>query len=302
MIFQSSQNPNSHLTIKERKWPSYPTKQLYSRGLIHGRVLDFGCGDGIDVAYLSKHGLDCNGYDPHYASEYPQGKFDTILCIYVLNVLLPEEQSHVLMAISEQLKPSGKAYFAVRRDLKRSGFRTHVKHGIKTYQCNVVLPFKSVLRTEHCEVYEYQHYNQLNHNVQCDCPFCTPDTERELLTESATAYAILDKFPVSPGHTLVIPKQHTASYFDLPEKSKTACWIMTERVEKLLRKRFLPDGLNIGINIGNHAGQTIPHVHIHLIPRYTGDIENPTGGVRNVIPGKGDYSSPNSNQDNVQQN
>ena len=160
MIYQSPQNPNVHLTVKDRKWPSYPTKQLWNRGFIQGRVLDFGCGLGADIGFLRENKIDAVGYDPHYAPEYPVGKFDTILCHYVLNVLLVEEQAHALMAISELLKPTGRAYFTVRRDIKQSGFRTHTEHGRKVYQCNVALPYKSILSAEHCEVYEYEHFNK----------------------------------------------------------------------------------------------------------------------------------------------
>lgn len=288
-IFQSPKNPNSHLTIKERKYPSYPAKQLLTMGQIHGKVLDFGCGLGVDVSFLRKNGIDTIGYDPHYAPEIPKGQYDTILCNYVLNVLLPEEQVQVLMAVAELLKPTGKAYFAVRRDIQRSGFRTHTKLGVEVYQCNVILPYRSVLKTEHCEIYEYQHFNQVKKPEHSDCPFCVPDKERELITESATAYALFDIYPVSQGHALIIPKQHVADYFDLSERTKTACWLVADRVKMLLAQRFQPNGFNIGINVGNAAGQTLPHVHIHLIPRYQGDVENPTGGVRNVIAGKGDY-------------
>lgn len=195
----------------------------------------------------------------------------------------------VLMAVSELLNPTGKAYFAVHRDLTRNGFRKHTKLNVDVFQCNVNLPSKSILKTEHCEVYEYQHFNQVNKSEQNSCLFCAPDKERELVTESATVYAILDKFPVLRGHTLIIPKQHVADYFDLSERTKTACWLVVDRVKMLLAQRYSPDGFNVGINVGQAAGQTIPHVHIHVIPRYTGDVINPTGGVRQVIPGKGNY-------------
>ena len=88
---------------------------------------------------------------------------------------------------------------------------------------------------------------------------------------------------------MVIPKQHVADYFILSSKAKTACWMVVDRVKWLLDERYHPDGYNIGINIGDAAGQTVPHVHIHVIPRYEGDVENPIGGVRNVIPGRGNY-------------
>ena len=290
MIVPSSKNPNSYLTAKEREKLSFPSRILWERGCIKGRTLDFGSGLGTDVAVLASQGVDITGYDPHYAPTYPLGQFDTIVCHYVLNVLLPEEQVYVLMAVSELLKPSGRAYFAVRRDIAKAGFRTHAKHGQKVYQCNVVLPYKSLERTKYAEIYEYRHINQLTGQETADaCPFCHPTAERELLSESATVYAILDKYPVSEGHALVIPKQHVADYFQLSERSKTACWLMVDRVKWLLSQRFQPDGFNVGINVGTAAGQTIPHVHIHVIPRYVGDTPNPTGGVRHVIAGKGDY-------------
>ena len=87
LIYQSPRNPHSHLAIKERKSLSYPTRRLLSMGLVRGRVLDFGCGTGIDVAFLRKQGLEVTGYDPHYAPEPPDGRFDTILCHYVLNCI-----------------------------------------------------------------------------------------------------------------------------------------------------------------------------------------------------------------------
>ncbi|MFZ5810000.1 MAG: HIT domain-containing protein [Chloroflexota bacterium] len=289
LVYLSPQNPHSHLTVKERTRPSFPVRHLLSMGLIRGRVLDFGCGLGADVRFLLEKGFDITGFDPHYAPEPPQGRFDTILCLYVLNVLLPEEQAHVLMAVSELLQPGGRAYFAVRRDIQKDGFRNHLKHGVSVYQCNVKLPYQSIFRNENAEIYEYRHINQLLNPNPPHCPFCAPDAERELLTESATAYAILDKYPVSTGHALVIPKKHVPDYFELSSHSKTALWLMTDRLKMLLTERYHPDGFNVGINIGQAAGQTVPHVHIHLIPRYAGDVENPRGGVRHVIPGKGEY-------------
>lgn len=288
-VFCSPQNPHSHLTVKERTRPSFPLRYLLKERKIQGRILDFGSGLGRDVQFLNEQGFDVTGYDPYYAPEIPQGRFDTILCFYVLNVLLPEEQAHVLMAISELLKPQGCAYFAVRRDIQKDGFRTHLKHGVSVYQCNVKLPYHSILCNENAEIYEYRHFNQLSHLNPHKCPFCAPEAERELLTESATAYAILDKYPVSPGHALVIPKKHISDYFELSSHAKTALWLMTDRLKNLLTERYHPDGFNVGINVGAAAGQTVPHVHIHLIPRYTGDVENPRGGVRHVIPGKGEY-------------
>lgn len=87
--------------------------------LLKSNILDFGCGFGKDVEILSKKGYKITGYDPHYFPQYPQGKFDTILCFYVLNIVFLENQEEVIMNISQLLKPKGKAYFAVRRDIKK---------------------------------------------------------------------------------------------------------------------------------------------------------------------------------------
>jgi diadenosine tetraphosphate (Ap4A) HIT family hydrolase len=256
---------------------------------LKGSVLDFGCGFGKDVEILQAEGKNIVGYDKHYFPIYPTIKFDTIICFYVLNVLTQEEQAMVLMEISQLLKPTGKAYFAVRRDLKYEGYRTHKIHQKRTYQCNVILNYKSIFENENCEIYEYAHFNQLSKSSNSSCPFCNPESERELLLESATAYAILDKFPVSNGHTLIIPKKHCADYFELSFREQSACWFMLNKAKDVLMKKWNPDGFNVGINIQEAAGQTVSHVHIHLIPRYKGDLAEPRGGVRGVIPEKKSY-------------
>ena len=282
-------NPNSHLTAKERDSLSFPAKHLLNKSLLIGEVLDFGCGFGTDVELLKAKGLNIIGYDKHHFQEYPLKQFDTILCFYVLNVLLPEEQATVLMEISQLLKPQGKAYFAVRRDIVYQGFRTHKIHQKKTFQCNVVLGYESIFKNDNCEIYEYTHYNELDSNEHPDCPFCNLDRDRELILESATAYAMFDKFPVNEGHVLIIPKRHCSNYFDLTFKEQSACWFMLNRLKAIIQKKFKPDGFNVGININEAAGQTVPHVHIHLIPRYAGDVAEPRGGVRGVIPEKREY-------------
>lgn len=283
-------NIYSHLTAKERKSLSFPAKFLLNKKLLVSDVLDFGCGFGKDVGLLEKKGIKIIGYDPQYFPNYPAKKFDTIICFYVLNVLMNEEQAIVLMEVSQLLKPTGKAYFAVRRDLQYEGFRTHKVHQKPTYQCNVKLGYKSIFKNENCEIYEYRHYNQLSRKENSNCPFCNPDSQRELIVESATAYAIYDKFPVNNGHALIIPKKHCSDYFDLNFKEQSACWFILNKTKQIVSKKFNPDGFNVGVNINLAAGQTVPHVHIHLIPRYGGDVKNPRGGVRNVIPDKGDYT------------
>ena len=109
------------------------------------------------------------------------------------------------------------------------------------------------------------------------------------IIENENAFAIYDGFPVSKGHVLVIPKRVVAEIFDLNDEEYSSCFNLVKDVKKILEEEFKPDGFNIGINNGEKAGQTIFHAHIHVIPRYSGDVDNPRGGIRHVIPGKGDY-------------
>jgi len=285
----SSLNPNSHLTAIERTSLSYPARILLNQKKIIGKVLDFGCGVGKDVELLQQKGFDVVGYDPYYFPELPTEKFDTILCFYVLNVLLPEEQAEVLMNVSYLLKPNGKAYFAVRRDIQYEGFRIHKVHKKETYQCIIKLGYLSVFKNENCEVYEYEHYTSLHKGKTDISPFLIGEENRELLIETATVFSFYDKFPVSEGHSLIVPKRLVSNYFDLTLKEQTACWIVVNKVKTILQEKYNPDGFNVGININEEAGQTISHCHIHIIPRYKGDVENPRGGIRGVIPSKKEY-------------
>ena len=289
MIIQSEENPNSHLTIKERERESLPVRILFERNMLEGKILDFGCGLGKDVEYLRSKNFRVQGYDPYYFPKLPSNKYDTIICFYVLNVLLPVEQVYVIMSISELLNKGGKAFYAVRRDIKRNGFIYNPKRKVRTYQCNVTLPFKSIFRNKNTEIYEYQHYTNINNNKSKVSPFFNNGIERELVTESATAFAIYDNFPVSLGHSLVIPKRLVSNYFDLTFHEQIGCLYVLNRVKSKLEKLYSPDGFNIGLNIGASAGQSIYHSHIHVIPRYKGDVEEPRGGIRCVIPSKQKY-------------
>lgn len=123
------------------------------------------------------------------------------------------------------------------------------------------------------------------------CPFCTISEERIELS-SLHSMVIRDGFPISPGHTLIIPRRHIGSFFDLSEIERDAMFVLIEEAKRQLDREFKPDGYNIGINDGAAAGQTISHLHIHLIPRYQGDREDPRGGIRWIIPDKADYWSP----------
>lgn len=278
-----TENKYSHLTAIERETISFPAKYLLKNKLLKGDILDFGCGFGKDVEVLTKKGFSIKGFDPHYFPDYPQQKFDTICCFYVLNVLFQESQEAVIMAISQLLKPKGKAYFAVRRDLKTYGFRKHYIHKKDTYQCLVNLPFTSIYLDEFCEIYEYRLYNQAKNNSH-RCIFCNPYPKLTLLTESSLAYAILDGYPLSKGHSLIIPKIHEKNYFNLPFNIQTHCWQMVNEVKNIISKKHNPDGFNIGFNVDKAGGQKVQHTHIHLIPRYSGDNQGKKHGIRCVIP------------------
>ena len=114
------------------------------------------------------------------------------------------------------------------------------------------------------------------------CIFCDYLSKKEFIVENELAFAIYDNFPVNKGHVLIMPKRHFAGYFEATQDEILAFYDLTKKIKKLLDSEFRPDGYNIGINIGEAAGQTIFHLHIHVIPRYTGDVKNPRGGIRKL--------------------
>lgn len=120
------------------------------------------------------------------------------------------------------------------------------------------------------------------------CPFCKPDSA-SVIASNDLAIAIQDAFPVTQAHTLVIPRRHAETYFDVTPEERLALWDLVEQVKHTLDDFKQPDGYNIGVNVGTAAGQSVMHLHIHVIPRYVGDMEDPRGGVRHVIPEKGKY-------------
>ncbi len=120
------------------------------------------------------------------------------------------------------------------------------------------------------------------------CPFCTISGDR-VLHEGGLVKAIWDAYPVSPGHVLIIPRRHVANWFDVSCEEQSEMLGAIQQVRRILDEQFAPSGYNIGMNVGAAAGQTVSHFHLHVIPRYAGDVADPTGGIRNVIPGKANY-------------
>jgi diadenosine tetraphosphate (Ap4A) HIT family hydrolase len=125
------------------------------------------------------------------------------------------------------------------------------------------------------------------------CPFCEPEDARVVI-DGSLVRALWDGFPISPGHALIVPKRHVASWFGLAADEKAEMVLLLDDIKARLDVSFAPDGFNIGINDGVAAGQTIGHAHMHVIPRYTGDMADPRGGIRWIISSKADYWSGNS--------
>ena len=128
--------------------------------------------------------------------------------------------------------------------------------------------------------------------IEKGCPFCNIEAvidKERIIYQDSTWIAILDGYPVSNGHTLLIPKRHCETFFDLNLVEGDSLAATINIGKAILDARYKPNGYNIGVNCGKAAGQTVHHCHIHIIPRYNGDCENPRGGVRGVIPNKQSY-------------
>jgi ATP adenylyltransferase len=121
------------------------------------------------------------------------------------------------------------------------------------------------------------------------CLFCEMNSER-IVAQNELAFAIPDGYPVTPLHTLIIPRRHVSTFFELGQAEINACtFLIKDQKNRIETEDHSVHGFNIGMNNGVSAGQTINHCHIHLIPRRTGDVDDPRGGVRHIIPGKGYY-------------
>ncbi|MDD5162995.1 MAG: HIT family protein [Candidatus ainarchaeum sp.] len=122
-----------------------------------------------------------------------------------------------------------------------------------------------------------------------ECVFCSQACKKAGVLENEQYYCLFDLNPVTKGHMLIVPKEHKKSFFDFNSRELELFYDLLKKAKQLLSKKYFPDGYNIGINNGKAAGQTITHLHIHLMPRYFGDTSDPRGGVRNIIPKKGNY-------------
>ncbi len=117
-----------------------------------------------------------------------------------------------------------------------------------------------------------------------DCIFCERVAADIGSAESDLAVAFPDAYPVTPGHTLIVSRRHEPDYFALEPDEQRALWSLVTEVRSRLEREHQPAGYNLGMNVGEAGGQTVPHAHLHVIPRYEGDVEDPRGGIRHVIP------------------
>jgi len=114
-----------------------------------------------------------------------------------------------------------------------------------------------------------------------DCVFCTKP-QKDIFCENHLAKAFYDHYPVNQGHTLIVPKRHVKTFFEATPEELSAINDLIFKVKLILEEKYNPDGYNIGVNVNSAGGQTIYHLHFHVIPRYSGDIENPRGGIRRI--------------------
>ncbi|MEK6592756.1 MAG: HIT family protein [Pseudomonadota bacterium] len=124
--------------------------------------------------------------------------------------------------------------------------------------------------------------------VEKKCPFCPPPPDR-ILIERPLAFVKRDAHPLTTGHALVIPRRHVACFFDTTAEERQAMLELLDEAKALLDREHRPDAYNIGINNGTAAGQSVMHVHLHVIPRYLGDTGDPRGGIRMIIPERAKY-------------
>lgn len=122
-----------------------------------------------------------------------------------------------------------------------------------------------------------------------DCKFCEFFNKKQFDIENELAFAFWDANPVSIGHIIFMTKRHVKDFFETTKEEKNAIFELIDKAKSIIDEKYKPTGYNIGMNCGVSAGQTVMHVHVHFIPRYDGDVENPRGGVRGVIPEKKDY-------------
>lgn len=260
---------------------------LIDEGLLKGAILDYDCLLQPFAAQLDNLGCTLTAYEPSKLYKLANTQFDIIICKMYSDQF--NALNNKLIDSSMMLQPTGKVYFIITQNSPTTDDTNILTHNIDE-QISIDFPAINIFNQEEATIYEYTPYNAHIPSQKSDCPFCKPTYQHRLIAESHTSYAIYDNYPVSPGHALIIPKQHITNYFELPWFYQSDCWQLLQKVQGMLQHKHQPDGYNVGINVQEAAGQSVSHVHIHLIPRYQGDVPSPLGGVRGVIPHMQQYT------------
>lgn len=286
------------------------------------KILDAGCGSGRDSKQFLDRGYSVTAMDASIemvklSSAYTKldtlhmsfeemtfdAEFDGIWCSASL-LHVPSEKLHsALKKIKRALKPNGILFISFMKGTAES------YRGERFFQDMTQEKLMTILQqTGDLEILEIaceQSYEKNRDTTwiqalvkkstafsHSDCLFCLPNshnTFEKIIAETELCYAIEDNFPVSKGHLLIISKQHFEHWFEAPEHVQQNIISLLNSLKNWLEKRYSPDGYNVGFNCTRYAGQTVPHLHVHIIPRYKGDCLSPEGGIRGVISHKQKY-------------
>jgi len=305
-----------HLTALTRSTLSAPVQLLFRHGLLPPgtAVFDYGCGRGGDVAGLAANGFTAHGWDPHFAADQPIFEADVVNLGFVVNVIeYPAERVdalHKAFKLARRAMSVGSCCTGVNRLVDRSATASsrlatrsrstshRQSSTTSSSRCSTrkssgfATPSRSCLPTGQPRKRSTECLAGVLYALKMSttglCPFCALPSARILL-HNDLAVVVRDAYPVSPGHTLVIPVRHVASFFDTTADERSALLSLMDAAKWSLQTELEPAGYNIGINDGPSAGQTVGHLHVHLIPRYLGDRPDPRGGIRWVIPENADY-------------
>ncbi len=213
--------------------------------------------------------------------------------IHFLKEKLLEEALEVQKSTStpEFLEEMADVFEVLHALIKSSGFTLQDVEDIrlKKFRHKGGFDSKTYLKSFEIEETNPFFHKYAHKNVDPSCIFCRLGQEETVIAHFKKCYVIKDRYPVSPGHVLIIPYEHTPNWFTASDEIKLDIIQALSAMKKDLDEEFHPDGYNIGMNCGEASGQSIMHLHVHLIPRYQGDIPNPRGGVRGVIPSKQNY-------------
>jgi diadenosine tetraphosphate (Ap4A) HIT family hydrolase len=150
---------------------------------------------------------------------------------------------------------------------------------------------RAVDLTDHYRVHEDALRGECYLGGTMNCPFCALVSAGDVLVDGGAMVAIADAYPLSPGHALILPRRHEPDFFALRAREIRALARVVAEVRALVIARYRPAGFNLGVNVGAVAGQTVDHAHLHVIPRYEGDVSEPRGGIRWIIPSRAVYWS-----------